>query len=117
VFDLGRTFLASVERSPNATAIVDGATRLTYAAWHDEIRRVLAGLDELGLRHGDHLLAVLQNRLEMATLHWACQFAGIVVTPLGLESTFEAFGSVVAGIALLLAVEATRTRPRLVIAA
>jgi MFS family permease len=38
--------------------------------------------------------------------------AGIVVTSLGLESTFEIFGSVVAGIALLLAVEATRTRPR-----
>ncbi|WP_205314042.1 AMP-binding protein, partial [Rheinheimera maricola] len=23
-----------------------------------------------------------QNRWEMATLHWACQFAGIIVTPL-----------------------------------
>ena len=33
-------------------------------------------------RNGDHLLAVLQNRWEMATLHWACQFAGIVITPL-----------------------------------
>jgi MFS family permease len=39
--------------------------------------------------------------------------AGILVTPLGLESTFEIFGAVVAGLALLLAVEATRTRPRL----
>jgi MFS family permease len=38
--------------------------------------------------------------------------AGIVVTPLGLESTFEIFGSVVAAIALVLAVEATRSRPR-----
>jgi MFS family permease len=38
--------------------------------------------------------------------------AGIVVTPLGLESTFEIFGAVVAAIALALAVEATRTRPR-----
>jgi hypothetical protein len=38
--------------------------------------------------------------------------AGIVVTPLGLESTFEIFGTVVAVLALVLAVEATRTRPR-----
>jgi MFS family permease len=37
--------------------------------------------------------------------------AGIVVTPLGVESTFEIFGIVVAALALLLAVEATRTRP------
>ncbi len=82
MFDLGRSFLASVERSPDATAIVDGETRLGYAAWHREIRRVLAGLKALGLRRGDRLLASLQNRVEMASLHWACQFAGIVMTPL-----------------------------------
>ena len=40
------------------------------------------GLAEVGLKRGDHLVAVLQNRWEMATLHWACQFAGIVMTPL-----------------------------------
>jgi MFS family permease len=43
--------------------------------------------------------------------------AGIVVTPLGLESTFEIFGIVIAVLALLLAVEATRTRPRTALAA
>jgi 2-furoate---CoA ligase len=82
MFDLGRTFLASVERSPDALAVVDGPARLSYGAWHREIGRVAAGLDRLGLRRGDHLLVLLQNRLEAATLHWACQFAGIVVTPL-----------------------------------
>jgi MFS family permease len=38
--------------------------------------------------------------------------AGILVTSLGVESTFEIFGSVVAGVALLVAEEAWRTRPR-----
>jgi hypothetical protein len=38
--------------------------------------------------------------------------AGIAVTPLGLEPTFELFGSVVAAIALVVAAEAWRTRPR-----
>jgi MFS family permease len=52
-----------------------------------------------------------------ASLSLPAVLAGIVVTPLGLESTFEIFGSVVAGIALILAVEATRTRPRLALAA
>jgi hypothetical protein len=51
-----------------------------------------------------------------ASLSLPAVLAGIVVTPLGLESTFEIFGTVVAGIALLLAVEATRTRPRAVVA-
>jgi MFS family permease len=38
--------------------------------------------------------------------------AGVLVTPIGLEATFEIFGSVVAGISLVLAFEAWRTRPR-----
>ena len=38
--------------------------------------------------------------------------AGMVVTPLGLQPTFEIFGSVIAAIALLVAVLAWRTRPR-----
>ena len=38
--------------------------------------------------------------------------AGVLVTPLGLQSTFEIFGSVVAGLALLVALEAWRQRPR-----
>ena len=82
MFDLGRTFLATVERNPDATAIADGERRLGYASWYEEIARLASGLTELGLRRGDRLAVILQNRLEMASLHWACQFAGIVVTPL-----------------------------------
>jgi hypothetical protein len=37
--------------------------------------------------------------------------AGVVVTDLGLQETFEIFGSVVACVALIVAVEAWRTRP------
>jgi MFS family permease len=38
--------------------------------------------------------------------------AGFLITPLGLESTFEIFGSIVAGVALLVALEAWRQRPQ-----
>jgi hypothetical protein len=37
--------------------------------------------------------------------------AGLLVTPLGLEPTFEIFGSVVSVLALGVALEAWRTRP------
>jgi len=37
--------------------------------------------------------------------------AGLLVTPLGLETTFELFGAVVAALALVVAFEAWRTRP------
>ena len=82
MLDLGRTLLQSIERSPDRVALVDGATRLSYADWAVRVGAVQRGLLEAGLQRGDHLLVVLQNRWEMATLHWACQFAGIVMTPL-----------------------------------
>ena len=82
MLDLGNSFLASVERDPNALALVDGDVRMTYAQWYERISALVAGFDRLGLMPGDHLVTVLQNRWEAATLHWACQFAGIVITPI-----------------------------------
>jgi MFS family permease len=46
-----------------------------------------------------------------ASLSVPAVLAGVVVTHLGLESTFETFGSIVAGIAVIVAIEAWRTRP------
>ena len=87
MIDLGRLFLAAVARSPEACAIVDGPRRLTYAEWAGRIGNAVAGLDALGLGPGDHLVTVLRNRLEAATLHWACQFTGVVITPINWRAT------------------------------
>ena len=81
MFDLGRAFIAAVERAPDALAIVDGDQRLSYADWYAHIRRLVGGLDSLGLEPGAHLVAALQHNLEMVSLHWACQFAGVIFTP------------------------------------
>jgi 2-furoate---CoA ligase len=81
MLDLGTSFVASVARDPTAVAIVDGDVRLTYSQWYARISSVVALFDELGLKPGDHIVTVLQNRWEAATIHWACQFAGIVITP------------------------------------
>src|ERR1700741_40546 len=86
MLDLGTSFLASVARDPRALAIVDGDVRLTYAAWFRQISALIEGFDELELEPGDHLVTVLQNRWETATIHWACQFAGIVITPINWRS-------------------------------
>ena len=87
MLDLGLSFLGSVARDPNALAIVDGDVRLTYAQWYRRISSLIAGFDALGLKAGDHLVTALQNRWEAATLHWACQFAGVVITPVNWRST------------------------------
>jgi 2-furoate---CoA ligase len=81
MLDLGTSFIASVARDPTAVAIVDGDLRLTYSQWYARISSVVALFDELGLKPGDHIVTALQNRWEAATIHWACQFAGIVITP------------------------------------
>src|ERR1700693_5652255 len=82
MLDLGTSFVASVARDPNALAIVDDGVRLTYAQWYTRISSVVAAFDRIGLKPGDHLVTVLQNCEAAATLHWACQLAGIVVTPI-----------------------------------
>src|ERR1700761_9063885 len=89
MFDLGSGFLASVARDPERIAVVDGTQRLSYRAWYAAISAVVEGLDALGLRPGDHVLTALQNRWEAATLHWACQFAGLIMTPMNWRATAD----------------------------
>lgn len=89
MFDLGTSFIASVARDPHAVALVDEDIRLTYATWMRKISSVVAALDDLGLKPGDHLVTMLQNRWEAATLHWACQFAGLIITPINWRAKPE----------------------------
>jgi len=86
MLDLGNSFVGSVERRPDALAFVDGDLRLTYAQAYERISSLVASFDALGLKAGDHLVTVLQNRWEAALLHWACQFAGVIITPLNWRS-------------------------------
>ena len=82
MLDLGTSFVASVARDPNALAIVDDGVRLTYAQWYARISSLVASFDRIGLKPGDHIVTVLQNCEAAATLHWACQLAGLVITPI-----------------------------------
>jgi 2-furoate---CoA ligase len=89
MLSLGQSFVGSVARDPKALAIADGALHLSYEEWYRRISALVAGFDALGLRQGEHVVTVLQNRWEAATLHWACQFAGLIVTPVNWRSTAQ----------------------------
>src|ERR1700761_662779 len=82
MLDLGTSFVASVARDPHALAIVDDGVRLTYAEWYRRISSVVASFDRIGLKAGDPIVAALQTREAAATLHWACQPAGLVIPPI-----------------------------------
>ncbi|MGO8911925.1 MAG: AMP-binding protein [Bradyrhizobium sp.] len=81
MLDLGTSFVASVARDPDALAVVDDGVRLSYAQWYARISSLVAAFDRIGLKPGDHVITALQNCEAAATLHWACQLAGIVITP------------------------------------
>lgn len=82
MLDLGTTFLASLERDPGALAVVDGEVRLTYSDLYRKISSLVAAFDTFGLAPGDHLVSALRNRWQAAALHWACQFSGVILTPI-----------------------------------
>ncbi len=89
MLDLGTSFVASVARDPIALAIVDGPQRLSYREWYGKISALVTAFDDLGLKPGDHLVSVLQNNWQAATIHWACQFAGLVVTPVNWRAKHD----------------------------
>ena len=76
MLDVGAALLQAAERAPHRLAVVDGAGRLTYADWRDRALRLAGGLE------GERIATVLQNTLDAATLHWACQLAGKLIVPL-----------------------------------
>ena len=77
---IARMLAASTAREPGALAIVDGDRRLTYGEWSEDIRKMAGGCLRLA-SEGDHLVVFLSNRLEMASLYWACQTIGAIFTP------------------------------------
>jgi 2-furoate---CoA ligase len=87
MLDLGTSFLASVRRDPQALALVDGEVRLSYAQWLTRISSLVGAFDRMGLTSGDHVLTALQNTWQAATVHWACQLADLIVTPVNWRVT------------------------------
>lgn len=89
MLDLGRSLIACVDRDPDAVAIVDGPARFTYAEWFRRISALAAALRELGLSRGDRLVTALQNTEAAATVHWACQMAGITIVPVNWRASAD----------------------------
>jgi len=87
--DVGTAFTFSVLRQPGREAIVEGGRRRTYAQWYGEIRAAAGALREMGLQPGDHLVVVMRNCYEMATLYWACQLLGAIFTPVSWRASAD----------------------------
>ena len=82
---LARLLERAAERRPEATAVVDGARRLTYADLTTEAAALGHGLARLGVGKGDRVLIALKNRLEHVLAYWALQLIGGVPAPVNFR--------------------------------
>jgi MFS family permease len=120
---------AWIGASAGSVALAAGMILIVAAAATDSAAAYLAGSVLGGAGFGAAFLGGLralvaaippQHRASVMSAFYVAAYAslsipaviaGVVVTDLGLRTTFEVFGAVVAGIALVVASEAYRTRP------
>jgi 2-furoate---CoA ligase len=72
-------------RHPGAEAVVDGATRLTYAALDERAAALGRGFLGLGVGPGDRVLLALRNRVEHVLAYWALQKIAAVAVPVNFR--------------------------------
>ncbi len=76
-------FLARAHRLyANLPALVDGDVRYTYGELNGRVYRLAAGLQSLGLQHGDHLAILGHNSHRYMEVYLATSVAGLVLSPL-----------------------------------
>jgi acyl-CoA synthetase (AMP-forming)/AMP-acid ligase II len=71
----------SAERTPDATAIVDAAGSVTYAALEDQAVRVANALVGAGVQRGDRVAIGLDNSRDFAASYFGVLQAGAVAVP------------------------------------
>jgi acyl-CoA synthetase (AMP-forming)/AMP-acid ligase II len=83
--NLDALFRASLARVPDAEAIVDGDTRITYAELDARVDRLAAGLQAHGIVRGDRVAFALVNRAEFVELVLACARIGAISVPFNVR--------------------------------
>jgi 2-furoate---CoA ligase len=86
---LARVFTKAVERSPARTALAEPAydRRFTYEELDDHVRTLAARMADAGVSAGDRVGIVSQNRTELVSIYWACQYLGAVFVPFNVRAS------------------------------
>ena len=79
---IGEKLKANAERFPNKLAVKDDFRSLTYKQFNERACKLANGLKGLGLKKGDRLAIVSQNRIEWMEIYAACAKSGIVAVPI-----------------------------------
>ena len=119
---------AFADTTPDKPAVVmDDGRILTYRKLDEESNRLAHVFRDVGLRTGDHIAFVLENRPELFVVAWAAQRAGLYYTATSTRLTAEELGYIVddcgaraliasaATVAAASAIEAPRVELRLLL--
>ncbi|HET6665392.1 MAG TPA: AMP-binding protein, partial [Acidimicrobiales bacterium] len=87
---------AIAETTPHKPAVImdDGRT-LTYRELDEASNRLAHVFRDIGLRTGDHIAFVLENRPEFFVVAWAAQRAGLYYTATSTRLTADELGYIV----------------------
>ena len=81
-------------RRPAREFIVGGETRLTYAATRARVRQLAKGLYQLGVRRGDKVALLMDNRVEWLLVDFAVTLLGATLVPISTWSRARELGYV-----------------------
>src|ERR1700722_5722847 len=76
-----------LRRTPEAVCVLDPVLRLTFAEVDERASRLLGALRAAGLRRGDRIALLAQNRTEHLELMVAAQRGGLILVPLNWRLT------------------------------
>ena len=84
-------------RDPHALALDDGVRRRSFAELADRSTRVARFLrDEAGVRPGEHVALLMENRVEIVEVLLGAILAGVWITPINWHLRDDEIGYVVA---------------------
>ncbi len=82
---VGEIFSRNARRHPKETAIIFEQTRYTWEEFNKRINRLANGLLSLGLKRGDRIAAILDNRHQHIELIGAAAKGGFILVPLSTK--------------------------------
>jgi long-chain acyl-CoA synthetase len=86
---LAAVLAEGARRTPGKVAVVDGATRVTYADLWEQARSYAAGLRELGVGPGDTVAMLIPNVLDFPRVYYAALAVGATIVPVHLLLTAD----------------------------
>jgi long-chain acyl-CoA synthetase len=76
-------------RNPEKPALVCGGQHVSFGVLADRIRRIAAGLQDLGLAAGDRIVLFLPNGVELVELLFGALAAGAIAVPVTTRLTLK----------------------------